>query len=326
MAPTPDADEEDHAQEANPDETKDKQGVNTAILMDDSGRNIGVARKKKKFAYRKPWTIGGVLESHRLVNQSDLQGNGRNKFINYLYLFGGYGITPFDRVQIRSGIYQRFTADAGESGMRMDDFEPMYTRVFPLPLKVTWRQTTGVILPLSYESQRATMRFAPRTTTQFDRRFGNLNMTLRGGVAYYNFKNKSGPGGNANPYLSLSTSLVAEYSMPFHESWSVGGIGVVGTSYRHDPTNGNDPNAARFGVVNDQTFGDSQPAQGRYGMEVFTRYILPTVKDVKSDFTIGYSNGDYAIGYLRANRDGINRFYGFFRTNAAVYAELGVRY
>ena len=59
---------------------------------------------------------------------------------------------------------------------------------------------------------------------------------------------------------------------------------------------------------------------------MYVRYILPELQGAKSDFTIGFANGDYAVGSMRLNREGPNRVYAFWRTNAEVYAELGVRY
>jgi hypothetical protein len=324
QAPPPDEDEPSEA--AADEHKKDESGLNSAILLDDSGRNVGVA-KKNHAAVRKNWTLGAVFEAQRLINQEDLMGQGRNKFMNFLYLFGGYGITQFDRVQFRTGIYSRYLADSGETGLRMDDFEPMYQRIVPLPQKVTLRANASVILPLSYESQKLQgLLFAPRLLAQLDRRFGTFNLTWRGSSTYWINRYTTRAGGDANPYLSLSTSLNGEFAMPFHESWSIGTYLVAGAIFLHDPTNPNDPNVQRTGAVNDRFYGESQPVVNTYGFELFTRYIFPELNGVKSDFTFGYSNGDYPLGFMRMNRDGVNRLYGFFRTNAAFYAELGVRY
>lgn len=324
-APAPD-EEEDHVAEKEVAADPKAPAVSSAILLDDSGRNVGVARQNQSVTKRKAWTVGGVFETHRMVRTEDLQGMARNKVMNYLFLFAGYGITPFDRVQVRTGIYQRFLADKGETGVRMDDIEPMYTRIVPLPAAVTMRASGSVILPLSYESQLMDLMFAPRLLAQFDRRFGTFNLTVRGGAAYWATKYKSTRGGDANPMVSLSTSVNGEYAMPFHESLSVGALVAAGASFLRDPTNARDPNVQRYGAVNDPQFGASQPVQNTYGAELYVRYILPEVQGVKSDFTIGYANGDYAVGYMRLNREGITRVYGFWRTNAEVYAELGIRY
>jgi hypothetical protein len=275
---------------------------------------------------QKSWSVGGVFESHRLIRQDDLQGAARSKAVNYLFLFAGYGITKYDRVMVRTGVFQRFVADEGESGVRMDDVEPIYTRMIPLPWQLTWRESLGVILPVSFESQKHDMIVTPRLITQFDRRFGTFNLTARNSTARWFHKYKSTPGGDALPYLSTSFSLTGEYAMPFHDSLSVGAIAFTGFTFNHDPENPNDPNVQRFGAVTDPQFGNRQPVQNSYGGEVYIRYLLPEVKGMKSDFTVGYANGDYAVGYMRMNRDGVNRVYGFWRTNAEVYAELGIRY
>jgi hypothetical protein len=324
QAPTVPDEEEKKEEEKKTDKKPGE--VSSAILTDDSGRNVGVAKKNQSTTKKKAWTAGGVFETHRLLRQQDLQGMGRNKTMNYLFLFAGYGITPYDRLQVRTGVYQRFLADQGETGVRMDDIEPMYTRVIPLPGKLTMRASGSVILPLSFESQMMDLICTPRILTQFDRRFGTLNLTLRGNGAYWITKYKTERGGDPNPYMSFSTSLTAEYAMPFHESLSVGAVMATGIALKHDPTNANDPNVRKYGVVDDPNYGQTQPINNTYGGEVYVRYILPELNAVKSDFTIGYANGDYAVGYMRMNRDGINRVYGFFRTNAEVYAELGIRY
>jgi hypothetical protein len=323
-------DEEEEVNKDKPPEPADQpaeggQGVSGAILLDDSGRNIGVARKGPP-PPKKAWTVGGVFETHRMIRQDDLQGQARSRAMNFLYLFGGYGLSNYDRIQFRTGVFQRFIGDQGETGIRMDDFEPMYTRIIPLPWKLTARTSGSVILPTSYESQRADLYCAPRILTQLDRRFGTLNITFRNSNAVWLHKYKASPGGDALPLFSISGSLNAEYAMPFHEQLSVGIIGFSGATFNHDPTNGDDPNVKRFGAVNDPQYGNTQPVQNSYGGEVYVRYILPEVTGVKSDFTIGYANGDYAVGYMRGNRDGVNRVYGFWRTNAEVYAELGIRY
>lgn len=311
-----------------PEEEEDvpqEKKVGGAIQSDDSGRNVGVA-KKNQASLQKSWSVGGVMETHRLIRQDDLQGQARAKAINYLFLFAGYGITQYDRVMVRTGVFQRFIADEGESGVRMDDVEPMYTRIIPLPWSLTLRETLGVILPVSYESQRNDMIVTPRIITQLDRRFGTLNVTFKNSNAAWFHKYKANAGGDALPYASFSWSLGAEYAMPFHESLSVGAGAYTGVLLTNDPENANDPNVQRFGAVTDPQFGNRQPPQNSYGGEAFVRYILPEVKGMKSDFTVGYSNGDYAVGSMRMNRDGVNRVYGFWRTNAEVYAELGVRY
>jgi hypothetical protein len=318
-------DSEEDSAEKEKAEKEQKEKVGGAIQSDDSGRNVGVA-KQNQASLQKSWSVGGVVETHRLIRQDDLQGNGRSKALNYLFLFAGYGITKYDRVMVRTGVFQRFIADEGESGVRMDDVEPIYTRIIPLPWQITWRESLGVILPVSYESQRNDMIVTPRLITQLDRRFGTFNLTFKNSNAAWFHKFKTNAGGDALPYASFSWSLTGEYAMPFHESLSVGAIAYTGLTLTHDPENGNDPNVQRFGAVTDPNFGNRQPVQNSYGGSAFVRYILPEVKGAKSDFTVGYSNGDYGVGYMGMNRDGVNRVYGFWRTNAEVYAELGVRY
>lgn len=334
VAPSALADDDDD--DAPAEETKAQQpqsqgpDVSTAILTDDSGRNVGVARQnvdKAGAAKKKSWTVGTVFETHRLIRREDLNGAGRNKTLNYLYYFAGYGITPYDRVQIRGGIYQRFMADQNESGFRMDDVEAVYTRIIPLPLKITMRANGSVILPLSYESQKQqSLVIAPRAVAQFDRRFGTFNLTWRNSGTYWVNKYKSAAGGSANPYLTVSTSLNGELAMPFHESLSVGLYAYTAMTFQHDPENAQDPNAARFGAVTDPQFGNSQPRQQSYNMSAYARYILPEVNDIKTDITLGVSNGDGTLGSPNIIHDGVTHFYGFWRQSAQVYAQLGVRY
>src|SRR5688500_16973701 len=81
--------EEDSAEKKEQMESKEK--IGGAIQSDDSGRNLGVA-KKNQASLQKSWSVGGVFETHRLIRQDDLQGAARSKAVNYLFLFAGYGI------------------------------------------------------------------------------------------------------------------------------------------------------------------------------------------------------------------------------------------
>src|SRR4051794_13740857 len=124
----------------------------------------------------KKWQIYGVFETHRLVRQSDLGGDAPNKTFNFGYLYPSYDITPRDRVSIRAGFYQRFVADQGETGIRLDDTVFAYTRFIPLPEEIMLRVGGWVTAPTSFDSKKAGIVTVPRLLLRADKYFGRVGV------------------------------------------------------------------------------------------------------------------------------------------------------
>lgn len=279
---------------------------------------------------RKVWQVGGIFETHRLVRQDDLSGAARNKALNYLYLYAGWDPTPKDRFQLRGGFYQRFLADQGETGVRADDLSLAYTRTIPLPWKIDWRVTGSMLAPISFESQLAGIITSPRLTFTFERVFGDLTLGLRASGAYYIVKYRQEPGGGANPRASTLVGASAEYAMPFHRPLSVGLNIQTGYYWLYDRASMDNPTLAQFGNApvrpSEDPFLPTPPMNQTYGGEVFLKYVLPELVNVKSDLTLALAQGDSTLGYPGVIHDGRSQVYWMFRRSAQVYLALGVRY
>src|SRR5207248_1065383 len=48
----------------------------------------------------KPWEIGASFETHRLIRQDDLEGQGANKVFNVLGAFARYDLSEHDRISV----------------------------------------------------------------------------------------------------------------------------------------------------------------------------------------------------------------------------------
>lgn len=280
---------------------------------------------------RKVWQVGGIFETHRLVMQDDLGGAARNKALNYLYLYAGWDPTERDKIQLRGGIYQRFLADQGETGIRADDLVLAYTRNIPLPWKLDMRVTGSLLAPISFEAQtQMSLITVPRLTVTLERSFGDLTVGLRGSAAYYIVKYRQESGGGANPRASALIGASAEYSMPFHKPLSVGLNIQTGYYWLYDRKSMDNPTLAQFGSApvrpSEDPFITTPPLNQSYGGEVFVKYVLPELVGAKSDLTLALAQGDSTLGYPSTIHDGRSHVYWMFRRSAQVYLALGVRY
>jgi hypothetical protein len=281
----------------------------------------------------KPWELGANWETHRLVRQEDINGAGSSKVFNLLFFSGRYDITDKDRVSVSWGIYQRFLADQGETGFRGTDITLAYTRLIPLPERLTLRVTPSTTIPTSFASQLASNITSPGLALTLSRKFGDLNLDARiSGTAFIDHYTTSGDnaaGGSPNAKYRLGGSLTAEYSMPFHRALSLGASLLDSYYWFYTPQNGSgSPNSVQNtqGATADAQFPSGQPMQQSYGGEIFARYLMPTVMGFKSDFTLAFANGDPSLGYPGALHDGVVHPYLGYRQTAEVYGSLSVRY
>jgi len=296
----------------------------------DSGRAPGernVDYIARAGAAPKAWEVGGTWETHRLIRQNDVNNDSKN--LNVLAGYVRYDITDKDRIRLNAYLNQRFIADQGETGFRMDDLVLSYRRTIPLPEQFTMFASGQVTAPTSFESQKTGLITAPRVTLSLEKLFGEyVTTSVRVSGTGYVSKYRAAEGGQYNPKYGLSAGADLEVAMPFHRPLSVGvGVGT-GYAWYYEPNSTNDPNpqVQALGVTADSQFS-SQPITQTYFGEIFARYILPNIAGVKSDVTIAAANGDPSLGSVSVLRDtGVAKFFLAHRQTAEVYGTLAIRY
>lgn len=266
---------------------------------------------------KKPWEVGGIFETHRMIRQEDTT-SARNKVYNILYLHGHYDITERNRVYVRGGAVQRFIGDAEESGIRLDDFLLKYTRYIPLPQKFDFRVAGTLYAPTSFSSQKSSLITEPRITLQLERSIGDFDLSLRVFGEYFWTKYRTMEGGSPNAKWRAESIADVVYSMPFHKPLQVGVQAFMGYLWYYD-VQSSQPTPT--GVV--QTPDPGQPPQQEYGGEAYVKYTFPKLKGFDSDITFSYSQGD-STSVLH---DGARQAYPFFYRNTSnVYLALSARY
>ncbi len=275
----------------------------------------------------KAWEVGGLWETHRLIRQSDLNGSAPNKTFNVFGLYGQYDITEFDRIKVRTYLYERFLADQGETGFRFDDIILQYTRRVPLPEEFTLRATAWMTVPTSFDSQKASLITAPRLIVDMEKQFGHyVKASARTYGDAYIVKYRTYEGGRPNPKYDFRLAADVEVSMPFHMPLSFGAAAATGYIWYYEPNNPTtDPTVQATGAVGDSTF-QTQPIRQTYSGEIYARYVLPPVIGVRSDILLALANGDPSLGSTSVLHDGVGHFYLAYRQTAEVYASLTVRY
>ncbi len=283
----------------------------------------------------KPWFVDGEFEYHHLIRQNDLggdqgsEGDAANRNFNYLLLTAGYDFSSKDRLTVMWGVYQRFLADPGESGIRSDDGVVAYTRAIPLGSTTTLRIQPRVTIPLSFASTvLAGMIISPRLSAYVDQRIGRwVTLSVLGYAEYYVMKYASYAGGAANPQTNLAALVTAEMDMPFLPALTAG-ITVFGarTTF-YEVSNGmNYGTVAQYGTTPDPLV-PNQPANGSYGGEAYVRYDLPKfVTGLQTSLRAAYAEGDGTLGYQPLLHDGVGRFDLFYRHYSELYFTLIARY
>lgn len=303
--------------------------VGPTVATDTQASRSGLSPDKvvEEKVAPKPWELGANWETHRLIRQEDLAGAGSSKVFNLVFFSGRYDITDKDRVSVSWGLYQRFLADDGETGFRGTDITLAYTRLVPLPEKLTLRITPSTTIPVSFYSQKSSNITSPGLSLTLSRKFGDLNIDARisGGAFIDHYA--SAEGGAPNAKYRAGGSLTAEYSMPFHRALSLGASLIDSYYWFYNVQNSGAGNSVlnQNGVVQDSQFS-GQTMQQSYGGEIFVRYLLPTLMGFKSDATVALANGDPSLGYPGALHDGVVHPYLFYRQTAEVYGALSLRY
>ena len=125
----------------------------------------------------------------------------------------------------------------GETGFRGTDISLAYTRLVPLPEKLTLRITPSVTIPVSFYSQKASNITSPGLSLTLSRKFGDLNLDARVSAGAFIDHYASAEGGAPNAKYRAGGSLTAEYSMPFHRALSLGASLIDSYYWYYNPQN-----------------------------------------------------------------------------------------
>jgi hypothetical protein len=272
----------------------------------------------------KPWEVGALWETHRLIIQNDLGGDAPNKLFNFLYLYATWDVSENNRFAVRFGAYERFIADAGEAGIRSDDLVFAYTRRIPLPGDFQARAVVSATLPTSFYAQKASLYTAPRLSVGVGRRFGRFSFDARALGTGYVTKYREMEGGNPNAKYSFGASFEADYQVPSLDFLRFGASINSGWSWYYDVANGADP-SKQIATTVDPTF-PTQPMQQAYGGEIFARADLPPLAGSNSSVTVAFAQGDPTLGSTSVLHDGVGHLYAFWRHTSEVYVALGSRF
>jgi hypothetical protein len=281
------------------------------------------------------WSITAAAELHTAFVQSepDDARSAPDKFYNFFYVRPQVYITPYDQLRADFGMYEHFTADPGESGLRLADFSARYTRFIPLFTGETTQSPStppskGVLLkiavsataPTSYTSKLHGVITVPRLRVYLERAFldDSLFLTANAFGEYYVEKYRTSAGGGANALSRYATQVTADYFFPFHKQLSVGALLSSSWTYYYGVEG---VNTTPLGTVADSQF-TSQPVQQIYSAEVDAEYSLPSFKGIRTSAALTYAVGDNTVLH-----DGVQHiYYGFYRRSTELYATLTARY
>jgi hypothetical protein len=298
-------------------------GASAGTAVNDAAEP-GITSRDRLVENQQPkrWEALVGYEVHRMFVQTDLNGSASSKLFNYWYASFRFDITSKDRLKLRFGVYERFLADPGETGLRTDDLGLSYTRIQDLPGDVNLAVSVGVTAPVSFYSQLAGTITSPSLSLDVSRKFfGFLTTAVRPfGVVYWQ-RYTATAGGAPNPIGRVGISADVYAELPFFPALTFGIDGYTGYSWYYEP-NGVTPN----GTVVDPTFGTQQPVQQSYGGEVYVRYAVPDIAGIKSDITVAWADGDPTLGYASRLHDGQATLYFAFRYTNELYANLTIRY
>jgi hypothetical protein len=274
---------------------------------------------------QKRWEVLVGYEVHRMWIQTDLGGDAPNRLFNYWYAAARFDITRQDRLRLRFGVYERFLADSGETGLRTDDLSLSYTHIFKsLPWRLNLSATVGATAPVSFYSQKMGLITALSGSVDLSRSVAFLTFAVRPYGVFYWQRYDSSEGGNANPIGRVGVSADAWAELPFFPDLAIGVDGYSSYSWFYTPQ-GALPADQFPGTVNDPTYS-SQTMQQSYGGEVYVRYTAPPLWGVKAEVTLAVANGDPSLGYTSRLHDGVSYFYVFNRHTAEIYGNLTLRY
>ncbi len=294
-----------------------------------SGPSIEDARRNRDqpqggAATEKPWAVDVGWEGHRLIRQNDLEGAAADKFLNYYSADVTFDITKHDRVYAIGGVYQRFLADPGETGLRADDTELRYRHLFELTNTMQLSPSASVYLPTSFISWRESLIMAPRLQVRLDKQFGeyvSANARVNGTYYWEKWNTQVNGGSLPNPLARIGGQVGAEVAMPFHKPLTVEVVASTYYQWYRNATSTipNLPGAGQTGTTQGVT---TQPVSQAYGGEARVHYYFPTViKGIDTDAMVAYARDPGSTLH-----DGVTHLYLFYRLQSEVYAALNARF
>lgn len=297
-----------------------------------AARNIDLAQ-----AEGKAWTVTGRVQFRTLVITDEDPANGR--LLDYR-LQASYALLEWLQVLARTGINQRFVAQPGESGVRMQDTLLAGVAIHSLSLKgigldrdVSFLHRLGVFLPTSFESQQQDLYLAPELLSQarvrlFDQVFFGLT-----GVFQYRFHKYAERAGYAEggtlPRVVLAGLSFLEYT-PL-ASKTFGSLTVGGDIYGYEIVHYPSHSQASVEQVSlpqgvsvrgEDLIGDQASTvhvSQQYGYDLYLTYV-PPLPDHNLALTVSWEQGG------RVLRDGVVNMFGFHRDETTLAFTLTARY
>lgn len=266
------------------------------------------------------WHVGGFVESHRMIRQTDLQGQAMNKQYQMIGLSLGYDFTERDDIALRGYLYERLLADPGETGLRMDDLMLVYGHRFELPQGYKLRLYGALTAPTSFDSYLMGLITAPRLGLSSSWSTGGLKLTLSGyGEAFIVKYREMAGDGSPNPAAHIAGTLGVEYHTPWLTQLTAGASGALHRTWFYEPHGSTAASGIDVPPTADPQFS-SQPVQGSYAVQAYLRYDLPKIAGVETDFTLAYAQGTSQL------HDGVTHYYVFYREGSQVFASLAMQY
>ena len=280
------------------------------------------------------WSIAAGLETHLafVQTQPDDSRSRPDKLYNFFFITPQVFVTKYDQLRADFGLFERFTADPGESGLRLADISASYTRYVPIGteegISPSTVPTEGVLLriaasataPTSFNSKLHGIITVPRLRVYLEKAFlaHSLFVTVNGFGEYYVDKYRTSAGGGPNAISRYSVQASADYFFPFYKKLSVGAIVGSSWSYYYGVEG---VTSTPYGTVADSQY-TTQPVQQVYSLAADVLLSLPTVKDFRSSLSLTYAVGDNSVLH-----DGVQHLYfGFYRRSTELYATLTARY
>ena len=283
---------------------------------------------------QRSWSIAASMETHVAFVQTepdDLR-TAPGKLYNYYQLSPQVFVDQYDQIRVDGGLYQYFTADEGESGLRFADIAARYTRYIPIATGSNTEKrpssppSRGALLrlelsataPTSFLSQEHGIITVPRVRLYIERTFLNdsLLLAVNGFAEYYIDRFRTAQGGDDNAISRYSAQVTADYVIPFEKRLSIGALVASSWIYYYEPDVVNLPYPGGVSSM------PHQPPQQGYSAEVDALFAFPTWKGIRASAGLTYSLGDNTVLH-----DGVQHLYfAFYRRSSEMYATLTARY
>jgi hypothetical protein len=293
---------------------------------------VGVVKKKDETVEEKAWALSVGSEFHQMAITNP---NGEGASVHLLYWFASFrwAFTKHDKVSVRFGMYERFLADEGETGVRTDDLGFSYSHEFgELVWGLNLAGSFSLNAPISFYSQKMGLITAPGVSLELSRKFGPISTSLRAFGGYFIQRYDSMQGGAPNPRGRLGFAADVSLDVPKVEGLSIGVDAYTSYVWFYTPqlTSNVTANAGMYeggypGISGDPTYA-VQPMLQSYGGEAYIRYSLPEFYKIHADVSLAVADGDPTVGSNSVLKDGVGYFYLFNPHTFGFYGTLSARY